>query len=129
MSAQAGDKIILNDLAFYGYHGVLSQENDLGQQFLVDLELYLNLQPAGASDDPLKTVDYAQVYEIVRQVITGTPKKLIEAVAESIAQRLLAQFILSRVKVRVKKPAAPVAGRFGYMAVEIIRTSDGGLGE
>jgi len=112
----------MRDMSFYGYHGVLVQEREIGQQFVVDVELQLNLRPAGDSDDPGKTVSYADVYEVVHQVVTGAPSKLIEAVAEQIAGKLLRQFAVKQVLVRVKKPGAPVPGQFSYMAVEIVRS-------
>lgn len=116
------DKIIMSSMTFYGYHGVLPQERELGQQFEVDLELQLDLREPGKTDDPGQTVDYADVYETVRRVVTGAPSKLIEAVAEQIAGAVLRQFDVQQVLVRVKKPAAPVPGQFGYMAVEIVRS-------
>ncbi|WP_449241050.1 dihydroneopterin aldolase [Desulfoscipio gibsoniae] len=116
------DKIIMSGMGFYGYHGVLPQERELGQNFVVDVELQLDLRTAGESDDPGKTVSYADVYEVVRRVVTGAPSKLIEAVAEQIAGEVLRQFAVRQVLVRVKKPAAPVPGQFGYMAVEIVRS-------
>ncbi len=116
------DKIVMSSMSFYGYHGVLPQERELGQLFVVDVELQLDLRIAGESDDPSKTVSYADVYEVVRQVVTGSPSKLIEAVAEQIAFELLQQFDVQQVMVRVKKPAAPVPGQFSYMAVEIVRS-------
>lgn len=116
------DKIVMSSMSFYGYHGVLPQERELGQQFVVDVELQLDLRMAGESDDPNKTVSYADVYEVVRRVVTGSPKKLIETVAEQIAAILLQQFNVQQVLVRVKKPAAPVPGQFSYMAVEIARS-------
>jgi dihydroneopterin aldolase len=109
-------------MSFYGYHGVLPQERELGQQFVVDVELQLDLRPAGENDDLGQTVSYADVYEVVRRVVTGAPSKLIEAVAEQIACQVLQQFAVQQVLVRVKKPAAPVPGHFSYMAVEIVRT-------
>ncbi|WP_161820973.1 dihydroneopterin aldolase [Sporotomaculum syntrophicum] len=112
----------MSSMSFYGYHGVLPQERELGQQFVVDVELQLDLRRAGESDDPSKTVSYAEAYEVVRQVVTGSPCKLIEAVAEKIAFKLLHQFDVQQVLVRVKKPAAPVLGQFSYMAVEIVRS-------
>jgi len=115
------DKIIMGGMLFYGYHGVLPQERDLGQVFEVDVELNLDLRLAGESDDPELTVNYADVYEVVRRVVTGRPHNLIEAVAETVAARLLEVFPLGDVLVRVKKPAAPVPGHFKYMAVEIRR--------
>lgn len=117
------DKIVMCGMSFYGYHGVLPQERDLGQVFEVDVELYLDLRPAGESDDPELTVSYADVYEVVRRVVTGRPHNLIEAVAETIAVRLLDGFPMREVLVRVKKPAAPVSGHFKYMGVEIRRSA------
>ena len=110
-------------MSFYGYHGVLSQERDLGQVFEVDVELCLDLRAAGESDDPEMTVSYADVYEVVRRVVTGRPHNLIETVAETIAIRLLNGFPMQEVLVRVKKPAAPVPGHFKHMSVEIRRNA------
>jgi dihydroneopterin aldolase len=118
------DKIIMHDMAFYGYHGVLPQERELGQKFVVDVELYLDLRAAGVHDDPQMTVSYADAYQVVQREVTGRPCKLIEALAERIAARLLEVFALREVLVRVKKPAAPVPGHFGYMGVEIRRLGE-----
>ncbi|MBI4491912.1 MAG: dihydroneopterin aldolase [Chloroflexi bacterium] len=117
------DHILLSDLAFYGYHGAREEEKRLGQRFLVDLELSLDLQPAGRSDDLAQTVDYAEVYRLVRQVAEGPSRDLLEAVAEAIAAEVLGHFPeLQAVKVRVKKPWAPIAGsQLGFVAVEITR--------
>ncbi|MCG8401137.1 MAG: dihydroneopterin aldolase [Firmicutes bacterium] len=118
------DKIIMCGMSFYGYHGVLSQERELGQIFEVDVELYLDLRAAGENDDPEITVSYADVYEVVRRVVTGRPRNLIETVAESVAARILNGFPVREALVRVKKPAAPVPGQFGHMGVEIRRVSE-----
>lgn len=119
------DKIILKGMEFYGYHGVLPEEGVLGQKFVVDLEIYLDLEKAGRSDEPAATVSYADVFAAVRDVVQGAPRKLIEAVAEDIAANILGNFPVQAVTVRVKKPAAPVAGTFEYMAVEITRSKEG----
>lgn len=122
------DKIILSGMKFYGYHGVLQEEQRLGQIFEVDLELTLSLKTAGEVDDPGLTVSYADVYNAVEEVVTGTPRKLLEAVAEDISQRVLGIFRpVEAVRVRVKKPGAPIKGSFGYMAVEIHRKRDNSL--
>ncbi len=117
------DKIIMKDMQFYGYHGVLPEEQRLGQQFLIDVEMYLELKAAGKSDDLTKTISYADVYRQVREIVTGNKYKLIEALAENIAERLIKDFALEKITVRVKKPQAPIAGAFAYMAVEITRTA------
>lgn len=115
------DKIILKGMQFYGYHGVLPQETELGQRFEVDVELELDTESAGRADDKDLTVSYADVFKVVEAVITGPPKNLIEAVAQSVADAILERFSVGGVLVRVKKTWAPVAGSFAYMAVEIRR--------
>lgn len=116
------DTIILEGMEVYGYHGVLPEEQSLGQRFIVDVELYLDLRPAGESDDPDRTVNYARVFELVESIVGGRPYRLIEAVAEAIASAVLERFPVAVTRVRVKKPQAPVPGRFAWMAVEIRRT-------
>ena len=113
---------MLSGMKFYGRHGVLPQERDLGQRFEVDVEIMLDLAPAGRDDDLSKTISYADVYTLVEKVLTGPPYKLIEALAESIARDILDNFSASGVVVRVKKPGAPVPGSFDFMAVEIDRS-------
>jgi dihydroneopterin aldolase len=115
------DKIILQGMEFYGYHGVLSEERSLGQRFIVDLELELDLRPAGKSDDLELTINYAKVFELVESVVRGNPRRLIESVAEDIASAVLEQFPVAAATVRLKKPQAPVPGHFASMAVEIRR--------
>ncbi len=115
-------KIIVEGMEFYGYHGTLPEEQSLGQRFIIDVELALDLRPAGESDDPERTVNYARVFEITQSIVCGRPYRLIESVAEAIAAALLERFPVTGVTVRLKKPQAPVRGRFAWMAVEISRT-------
>jgi dihydroneopterin aldolase len=105
------DRIRLNDMVFYGYHGVLPEERALGQRFVVDVEMRLDLQPAGLSDDLTQTVNYAEVYSTARDVVTGPPCQLIETVAQRIADRVLADHTaVEAVVVRIRKPEVPIAG-------------------
>lgn len=117
------DRILLEDLAFYGYHGAKPEEKTLGQRFLVDLALLLDLGPAGRADALELTVDYGQAVRVVRERVEGLSRDTIEAVAEDVAAALLERFpALDGVTVRVKKPGAPIAGaHFGMVAVEITR--------
>ena len=115
------DKIILEGMEFYGYHGVRPEEQVLGQRFIVDLELELDLRPAGESDDPGRTVDYAQVFELAESVVRGRPYRLIESVAEAIAASVLEALPVAGVRVRVKKPQAPVPGRFNDNCASVDR--------
>ena len=59
------DRILLEGMVFFGRHGVLQSERELGQRFVVDLELRLELRPAGLSDDLMRTADYSSVYLLV----------------------------------------------------------------
>src|SRR5688572_21981544 len=120
------DRILLTGLGFYGRHGALPAERELGGRFVVDVEAALDLRPAGESDDLAATVDYAAVYERVRALVEETRYNLIEALAERIAGELLTQFPLLRaVTVRVHKPGAPLPGAvMAAVAVELHRTRE-----
>lgn len=115
------DRIVVKGMEFYGRHGVLAAERELGQRFRVDVEMRLDLQPAGVSDDLRLTVDYSLVYKLVEKVITGQPRQLLETLAEQIAGEILAGFPVQEVGVTVHKPQAPLGGSFTDVAVEVQR--------
>ncbi len=115
------DRIIFEKIQFYAYHGVLEEENRLGQKFEVDLEMYLNLQKAGESDNINDTINYALVYDVVNEILMGTKRQLLEAIAENIAQELLSKFPLTEIVVRVRKLNPPIHGYLKSVAVEIRR--------
>lgn len=108
-------------MVFQGRHGVQEREQREAQPFEVDVELLLNLQPAGVDDDLAKTVDYGEVFEICRSVVESTSFRLIEALAEAIAHEILAAFPVVEVGVRVRKPKVPLQGTLAYAGVEIWR--------
>ncbi|EAC2500441.1 dihydroneopterin aldolase [Listeria monocytogenes] len=116
------DKIYLNELVFYGYHGVLAEETKLGQTFRVSLILGLSTKKAGISDSVDDTVSYAEVYKTVKEIVEGTPFKLIEALAEKIATEVLTGYpLLEEVTVKLIKPNPPIPGHYDSVAVEIER--------
>ncbi|MDK2824658.1 MAG: 7,8-dihydroneopterin aldolase/epimerase/oxygenase [Clostridia bacterium] len=120
------DKIIMKNLAFYGYHGVLKAENQLGQKFFIDVEIELDLKEAGKTDDVEKTVNYAEIYEVIKDIILNQRFNLIEALAENIAENILQKFTkVEQVVINVRKPEAPVKGIFDYFGVEIRRMRNG----
>ena len=98
------DRIVLANMQFQGRHGYYDHELLAPQPFEVDVELVLNLQPAGVDDDLEQSVDYGKVYEAVRQIVESTSFRLLEALAEAISHELLADFEVSEVIVRVRKP-------------------------
>ncbi|HET9017000.1 MAG TPA: dihydroneopterin aldolase [Thermomicrobiaceae bacterium] len=107
----ATDRVFLEGMVFYGYHGVHAEERRLGQRFVVDLTASCDLRPAGTSDRLAETVSYSDLYRITREVVEGEPCDLVESVAEEIANRVLArQPRVVAVEVTVRKPSAPVAG-------------------
>ncbi len=115
------DKVIIEGLRFVANHGVLPQEKLMRQPFVIDLELYLDTRKAGKSDDVRDTVDYSEIYLAVKKIMEGKSRNLLEALAEKIATVLLDNFALLGVKVRIKKPEAPVMGDFSFFGVEIER--------
>ena len=118
------DRISLTNMRFEGTHGVLEDERLVAQPFEVDLELHLDLAPAGRSDDLSKTADYRQAFEICRETIEGPSCRLLETLADKIAAGLLDAFkpvAVSEVVVRVRKPAVMLPGELDHAEVEIRR--------
>lgn len=116
------DVMFLQDMPFYGSHGVYAEERRLGQRFVVSVWLTQDLKPAAATDDLSLTVNYADVYNRVREVVEGPAHSLLETVAERICAVLLRDFAkLEAVRVRIEKPGAPIPGVFGSVGVEIER--------
>jgi dihydroneopterin aldolase len=105
------DEILLEGMRFYAYHGVNPEERALGQRFLVDVVMAVDLRRPGQSDDLADTVSYSDVYKVVRGIVEGEPRNLIEAVAEEIAAAILTGFPpVARVTVTVRKPEVPMKG-------------------
>lgn len=116
------DKIFVNQMEFYGYHGVFPEENTLGQRFTVDLMVLVDLKKAGVTDQLEHSVNYGELYQVCKEVVEGKPYKLVEAVAEKIAGTVLEQFpLVSEVSIKVIKPDPPIPGHYRSVAVEITR--------
>jgi len=115
------DKILLTGMTFRGFHGVLAEEQALGQPFIIDLELRGNFRQAGEQDNLELAVNYAEAYAMVKTIVEQQRYNLIEALAEKLAETLLAGFPLQEVLVRVNKPHAPIPGSFSNVAVELVR--------
>lgn len=116
------DKIILNNMQFYGYHGLFKEETKLGQRFNVDVDLHISLEEAGRTDDMNASIHYGHVFEKIQTIVEGEPRHLIESVAEDIASELLTGFSkLQACRVKVIKPDPPIPGHYESVAVEIYR--------
>jgi dihydroneopterin aldolase len=115
------DRIVLHDLAFVARHGVHADERRYAQPFHVDVELELDLAPAGASDDLAATVDYAAVVGRVRAVVEGPGVDLVETLAARIAAAVLDAYPVDAVVVRVRKPGVDLGVPAAWAGVEIRR--------
>ena len=105
------DEVFLESLRFYAYHGVNPEERVQGQRFIVDICLATDLRAAGVTDDLAQTVNYSAVYKRVKAIVEGTPRNLIEALAEDIASALLVDFpAATAVTVTVRKPEVALKG-------------------
>jgi 7,8-dihydroneopterin aldolase/epimerase/oxygenase len=116
------DRITLTGITGYGYHGVLPEEREQGQPFLVDLSCELDLSAAAADDDLRQTVDYGQLAQAVVGDVERDPLNLIEALAERIARTCLGYPAVQRVAVTVHKPQAPIPVPFADVAVSLTRS-------
>jgi dihydroneopterin aldolase len=119
----AEDRILLEGMVFHGHHGTLPAERELGQPFVVDVELRLDLRPAGLSDDLAQTVDYSEVHRRAREIVEGAPVDLTETVAERLATAILQDHpSVEAVRVKVAKPHVRLDDTvLAGSAVEILR--------
>lgn len=115
------DRILLRGLRGRGRHGVLPAERDLGQVFIADVALQLDLRAAGRSDDLADTVDYGALAASVVARIEGEPVDLLERLAQEIADICLAFPLVALVTVELHKPAAPIGVPFDDVTVTITR--------
>ncbi|KFK38541.1 hypothetical protein AALP_AA3G127400 [Arabis alpina] len=90
--SMTGDKLILKGLKFYGHHGAISEEKTLGQMFLLDIDAWISLKQAGESDNLADTISYVDIFSLAKEIVEGSPRNLLEAVAELIAAKTLESF-------------------------------------
>lgn len=115
------DRISLKGISAKGFHGVLDFEKRDGQTFVVDVEMEVDLAPAGTSDDLADTVNYAEVAGDIVDLIAGESLDLIESLADRIAAKVLTRPLVEAVSVTVHKPQAPVGHPFTDVAVTVER--------
>ena len=115
------DRIVLSGVRGRGFHGVFEHERREGQEFVVDVELTVDLAAAGTGDDLADTVNYGEVGAAVLARVEGKPYDLIERLAELIASDALSHSAVDEVTVTVHKPQAPVGVPFGDVTVSVTR--------
>lgn len=114
------DRINLSGLRVYAYHGVLPEEKEKGQEFILDITIWLDTLPAGLSDELDKTVNYAKMAEEAVNAFTSQSFNLIEAAARKVSRTLIGKFELIReIEVTVNKPNAPIALEFSNVSVTV----------
>ena len=121
-------RVHLKNMVFYGYHGNLAEENTLGQRFLIDLVLTLDIAKAARTDDLRHTIDYVRVYEICRRLVEHDRVKLLETLCNHILDRILeACPLVTKVEIIIRKPSVPMGGALDYVAVETSKTRAHGV--
>ncbi|MGH8794603.1 MAG: dihydroneopterin aldolase [Stackebrandtia sp.] len=116
-----GDAITLSGLRVHGRHGVYDFERAGGQDFVVDVTLYLDARKAAASDAVADTVHYGELADRLVEVVAGPPVNLLETLAEKLAHVCLGYDLVSACDVTVHKPQAPIPHKFADVAVSITR--------
>jgi 7,8-dihydroneopterin aldolase/epimerase/oxygenase len=113
----SGDRITLTGLRVHGHHGVHEHERTYGQEFVVDATVWLDLGPAGATDELSATLDYGALAQRAARIVGGPPCDLIETVAARIATEVLTDQRVQAVEVTVHKPQAPIPLPFTDISV------------
>ena len=120
------DSVFVNGLVLHAYHGVMPHEGKVGQPFIIDLVLDIDLTDAAKSDKLADTVSYDAVVTVVDRTFTAKGYRLVEAAAGAVADALLENFSrVLAVRITVRKPHAPVAAVFTDVGVTLIRTRRG----
>jgi dihydroneopterin aldolase len=122
------DRITLTGLLVRGRHGVFEHERRDGQDFLVDITVWIDLDHAAATDDIADTLDYGALAERAAAIVGGPPCDLIETVAAKVAEDVMTDERAHAVEVTVHKPAAPIPLPFADVAVTARRSRRGGRG-
>lgn len=116
------DKIEIKNLEVFGYHGVLKEENKLGQKFILSAKVYLDTRKAGESDDLTKTIHYGELALLMKKIMEERRFALLERAAEVVCEEvLLAYPLIKRIKLKIKKPWAPILLPLETVSVTIER--------
>ncbi|MGP4054526.1 dihydroneopterin aldolase [Mycobacterium sp. 4D054] len=122
------DRIELRGLRVRGNHGVFEHERRDGQDFVVDITVWVDLAAAAASDDLAETLDYGVLAQRAADIVAGPARQLIETVAGEIAEDVVRDARVYAVEVVVHKPSAPIPLQFNDVAVVVRRFRRGGRG-
>ncbi len=122
MNPSRRDSITLHNMSFYAYHGVTKAERQVGQRFFLDVTFWLDLTRPGQTDDVRDTADYEKVYRVISDMTLTRRYHLIEALAQDIADHILAELsLIEAVEVTVRKPQVPLGGILDHVSVTVCR--------
>lgn len=114
------DKIYINRIKTYGYHGAIQEERVLGQYFITDIVLYIDLTAASETDDLNETVHYGEVYNLAEEIIKGEPVSLIERLAGKINAELFDRYDkIVEIETTITKPNPPIDGNYESVAITL----------
>jgi dihydroneopterin aldolase/2-amino-4-hydroxy-6-hydroxymethyldihydropteridine diphosphokinase len=117
------DKITIQNLEIFAKHGVFPEENVLGQKFILSAILYTDTRKAGRSDDLEHSTNYGEVSHFIKDFVEGHTYRLIESVAEHLAEELLLTFpLVQKVDLEIKKPWAPIGLPLDTVSLQITRS-------
>jgi dihydroneopterin aldolase len=122
------DRIVLTGLRVRGHHGVFEHERRDGQDFVVDITVWIDLDTAARTDDLADTFDYGALAERAAEIVGGKPRDLIETVGAEIAEGVMTDARVHAVEVTIHKPSAPIPLTFADVAVTVRRSRRGGRG-
>jgi dihydroneopterin aldolase len=117
------DKLRLTGLSFFGHHGALEAERQLGQRIELDVELHGDFRGCASEDSLRDALDYTKAYDLVKNVVEQRSFELLEALASAVADELLARLPVENVLVRVRKPNVPFSASLSNVEVEIERST------
>ncbi|MHA1712701.1 MAG: dihydroneopterin aldolase [Candidatus Ranarchaeia archaeon] len=115
------DLVIVKGLQLWGTHGNFPEENKLGQKFVVDVEVSYDMMEMCLTDNLDAGLSYSTVYKIAKKIVTTEQHKLLQRIAQRIAEDIIKAYPIKQVKVTVKKPCVPIGGILDYTAVSIVR--------
>ncbi|MBE6821244.1 MAG: dihydroneopterin aldolase [Ruminococcaceae bacterium] len=119
------DKILVRNLKIFAYHGVNPEEKEDGQNFVLDIDAYVDISVPCLTDDVEDTVSYAKIIKETVKIFTCQKDDLLERAAQRVANGLFESFDkIQKLRIVLKKPEAPIKADFGYVAVEIFRERD-----
>jgi dihydroneopterin aldolase len=120
------DTIFVTGLLIHAHHGVMEHESKVGQRFILDLELWTDLADASRSDKLADTISYSAIVETASRAFTAQSYRLVETAAGAVADAILVSFVrVTRVRVTVHKPHAPIAAIFTDVGVTLVRSRHG----